>query len=312
MLVFTQIENKSRTNDARFYKPVHADFIDSHPAEKTASEMIEPTPSSLPQTHQQFLSRALAVFKTDVRIAGIAAGGSYLTNTMDQFSDLDILVVTQTENHAEVMADRPRIARALGPLLEAFTGEHVGEPRLLICLYGPSMLHVDLKFVTAKDLGQRVEEPLVLWERDGQLTRALGEGAANYPAPKRQWIEDRFWIWLHYGAGKIGRGEIFEAIEFISYLRVNVLGPMGLQMAGALPNGVRKIEKLAPTFSKTLTQTVPTYDAKDCARALRVCADIYKSLRSSDPSVNVNQAAEAAAMQYLSDIESALSEAPTS
>jgi len=272
--------------------------------------MTEPNPSSLPQMHRQFLSRALAVFKADARIVGIAVGGSYLTDTMDQFSDLDVLVVTQAESHAEVMADGPRIARALGPLLETFTGEHVGEPRLLICLYGPPLLHVDLKFVTAKDLGQRVEEPLVLWERDGQLARALREGVASYPAPKRQWIEDRFWIWLHYGAGKIGRGEIFEAIEFISYLRVNVLGPMGLQLAGALPNGVRKIEKLAPAFSKTLTQTVPTYDEKDCARALRACADIYKSLRSGNPLVNMNQGAEAAAMQYLSEVERGLGEAP--
>jgi hypothetical protein len=31
-------------------------------------------------------------------------------------------------------------------LLVGFTGEHVGEPRVLICLYGPPVLHVDLKF----------------------------------------------------------------------------------------------------------------------------------------------------------------------
>lgn len=265
--------------------------------------MIEPTPSSLPQTHRQFLSRAMPVFEADARIAGVAMGGSYLTNTMDQFSDLDILVVTQAENHAEVMADRPRIARSLGPLLEQFTGEHVGEPSLLICLYGPPLLHVDLKFITANDLRSRVEQHAVLWERDGQLTRALSEGTANYPAPNRQWIEDRFWIWVHYGAGKIGRGEIFEAIEFISYLRANVLGPLGLQAAGARPGGVRKIEIFAPEFSRVLAQTVAIYDAGDCVRALRVCAEIYKSLRESSAGCTVNQAAETAAMQYLSEVE---------
>lgn len=265
--------------------------------------MIEPTPSSLPQAHRQFLSRALPVFEADARIAGVAMGGSYLTNTMDQFSDLDILVVTQAENHAEVMVDRPRIARALGPLLAAFTGEHVGDPRLLICLYGQPLLHVDYKFITAKDLCHRVEEPVVLWERDGQLTRALSEGTANYPGPNRQWIEDRFWIWVHYGAGKIGRGEIFEAIEFISYLRANVLGPLGLQAAGARPGGVRKIEIFAPEFSRVLVQTVATYDASDCARALRMCAEIYKSLRESSAGCAVNQAVEMAAMQYLSGVE---------
>ena len=270
--------------------------------------MIEPTPGSLPQSHRQFLLRALPVFEADARIAGVAMGGSYVTNTMDQFSDLDILVVTQAENDAEVMADRPRIVRALGPLLEAFTGEHVGDPRLLICLYGQPLLHVDYKFITAKDLCHRVEEPVVLWERDGQLTRALSEGRANYPAPNRQWIEDRFWIWVHYGAGKIGRGEIFEAIEFISYLRANVLGPLGLQAAGARPGGVRKIEKFAPEFSRVLAQTVAIYDARDCARALRVCAEIYKSLRESSAGCAVNQTVEMAAMQYLSEVERDLGE----
>jgi hypothetical protein len=52
---------------------------------------------------------------------------------------------------------RAGFAGALGPLLSAFTGDHVGEPRLLICLYGPPLLHVDLKFVTPADLAERVE-----------------------------------------------------------------------------------------------------------------------------------------------------------
>ena len=45
------------------------------------------------------------------------------------------------------MAQRKVLAGTLGHLLHAFTGEHVGEPRLLICLYGPELLHVDLKFM---------------------------------------------------------------------------------------------------------------------------------------------------------------------
>lgn len=48
----------------------------------------------------------------------------------------------------EIMAQRMAFAGTLGHLLHAFTGEHVGEPRLLICLFGPQLLHVDLKFIT--------------------------------------------------------------------------------------------------------------------------------------------------------------------
>ncbi|MER7057532.1 MULTISPECIES: hypothetical protein [unclassified Streptomyces] len=34
--------------------------------------------------------------------------------------------------------------------------------------------------------------------------------------PDLQWIEDRFWIWVHYGATKLGRGELFEVNGFLA------------------------------------------------------------------------------------------------
>ena len=83
-------------------------------------------------------------------------------------------------------------------MLACFTGEHVGEPRLLITLYGPPPVHVDLKFASDRGLEQRVEDGLVLWQRDGALDAALRRTAAAWPRPDRQWIEDRFWVWVHY------------------------------------------------------------------------------------------------------------------
>ena len=51
---------------------------------------------------------------------------------------------------------------------------------------------------------------------------------ASFPTPDLQWMEDRFWVWVHYGALKIGRGELFETIDFISFLRQNVIGSLAL------------------------------------------------------------------------------------
>ncbi|EPO4109819.1 fimbrial protein [Enterobacter cloacae] len=80
------------------------------------------------------------------------------------------------------MAQRIEFAGTLGHLLHAFTGEHVGEPRLLICLYGPELLHVDLKFVTLDMLTQRVEEPAVLFTRDHlALEQQLAKYSAQWP-----------------------------------------------------------------------------------------------------------------------------------
>src|SRR4051794_5519980 len=96
--------------------------------------------------HREAAARIVAELSRDPRIAGVAAGGSWLT-AMDEHSDLDLVVAVFREHEASVTAERMALAERCGPLLAAFTGEHVGEPRLLICLYGPPLLHVDLKFV---------------------------------------------------------------------------------------------------------------------------------------------------------------------
>jgi hypothetical protein len=258
-----------------------------------------PRPGSLPPLHAAFLERALTVLRADRRVVGVAAGGSYVTDSMDACSDLDLVVVIEPTSADAVMAERRSIAAALGPMLGAFTGEHVGEPRLLICLYGPPVLHVDLKFVALPDLARRVEDPVILWERDGRVRDALHTGTASYPQPDPVWIEDRFWIWIHYGASKIVRGELFEAVDFLALLRGAVLGPLALQRAGAAPTGVRRLEAAAPMFAEALRQTVSAYDAVDCWRALNECVTLYRALRSESGNPNAPSEIEQVVMDYV-------------
>jgi hypothetical protein len=261
-------------------------------------------PNSIPDRHRTFLNSAIDQLQDDPRIVGVAAGGSFLSDSMDEFSDIDLVIAVELDHYDSVMIDRHRIASTLGPLLAAFTGEHVGEPRLLICLYnGTPILHVDLKFVALSDAAKRVEDSCILWERDFRFTKALTEGIAEYPIPNLQWIEDRFWVWIHYATTKIGRGELFEALDGLSFIRGTVLGPLVLSKSGARPSGVRKIEQLTPEHSRDLQATVASYNTLDCLRALRACANFYRTLRGNTCDIKYNQVAEDAAMHYLLEME---------
>ena len=262
--------------------------------------------TQLPESHAGFLDRALAHLTKDPRIAGVAAGGSYLTNSIDEYSDLDLVIFIEPSAYESVMNQRQTIAGELGPLLAAFTGEHVGEPRLLICLYGPPLLHVDLKFVSLEDAGERIEDPAVLFERDGRLSGVFAETAARFPDLDLQWIEDRFWVWIHYAAAKIGRGELMEACDFLAFLRAQVLGPLSLKQQGARPSGVRKIEFAAPQLAGEIQNTVTAYDSLACLNALEVSADLYRRLRikSATESLVLRGQAESAAFEYLQEIRS--------
>ena len=259
-----------------------------------------------PAPHRAFLHRALPRLSACPRLTGVAAGGSFAEGRMDEHSDLDLVVVAEPEAWPGVLDERKAIAAELGPLLAAFTGEHVGEPRLLVCLYGPPLLHVDLKFVAPSDLAARVEDPLVLWDRRGLLRGALAEGLARYPSPDLQWIEDRIWVWTHYIAGKVARGEILEATDGLAYLRSRVLGPLALQGAGARPNGLRRVERLVPEAAAAIASAVPRPDGPDCLRALRETLALYARLRDAAPGpLERREAAEREARAWLEEIAAA-------
>jgi hypothetical protein len=256
-----------------------------------------------PPAARPMVDAAIAAARADPRIVGLMVGGSAATGTMDEFSDLDFVVVCRDQHQPELLRDAAVFAAGLGPLLACFTGEHVGEPRLLIALYGPPPLHVDLKFVADRDLDDRVEDGLVLWQRDGAVDAALGRAKAVWPQPDPQWIEDRFWVWVHYGAAKVGRGELLECLEVLAFLRGVVLGPLIAQQRGHRAAGVRRLEQVAPDLVPALAATVGDDSARGCLAALRAAIDLYRRLRGDAAGLVRRASAEAASLDYLAEIQ---------
>ena len=216
------------------------------------------------------IQKVLEFSKRDSRIIGLAISGSYITKSLDEYSDLDFLIVVDDKSYEEVIEERLLIVEQFGTLVSAFTGEHVGEPRLIISLYDSPILHVE----------------------------------AHFPTPDLQWIEDRFWIWVHYACTKIGRRELFETIDFLSFLRQSVLAPLIQLLLGKLPRGVRKIELDAPQYIEALERTVATHEYESCVNALQATINLYLELReelSQSPIVKKVEA-ERVALQYFQDL----------
>ena len=258
----------------------------------------------LPDVHRNFLENAVPNLKTDPRILGVAVGGSFLLDEIDEYSDLDLVIYIQPQHYQAVLTERPAIVQKLGALLESFTGEHVGEPRLLICLFGSPLLHVDFKFVSLDDIADKVENPIVLWEREDVISSQINLRPPDFPRPDKVWIEKRFWTWVHYTATKIGRGELFEAVEAIGFMRANVFGPILLEKRGARPQGLRKLEyHVSQEELKTLKKTLAMYDARDYLRALQESVKLYRALRV----IQGNQTLENVVVDYLNQIEAQLS-----
>lgn len=229
------------------------------------------------------LDHTLAACRADDRIEALLGAGSLVTGGFDAHSDLDFVVVVRPDAHAAMLGEARAFAAGQGPLISAFTGEHVGEPRLLICLYGPPLVHVDLKFVTAADLDGAMERPCVLWARDAAAMEQRVATLSLMPGSRApQWFEDRAWMWLHYSATKLLRGELFEALAALDFFREVVLGPMLCRNAGERARGLRRIEGLAGATDKLLP-TVAGHDRAALERAWRATLALYVELRAADP-----------------------------
>ncbi len=252
-----------------------------------------------------FADKATAILEPDDNVIGLAVAGSWLTNEIDEFSDLDLILVTQHKisDDKKIMLE---YAKRLGNCLSAFTGEHVGEPRVLICLYDNPLLHVDIKFVILDEFHARIETPTLLFDKKGQLEKAINNSQARFPYPDYQWIEGRFWTWVHYALLKIGRGEYFEAYDFMGFLRMEVFGPLLHIKNNNLPCGVRKVEtKLSMDDLASLKLTIPMYNRQSLFDSLRNGILLYRQLRVElyGNNVQLQNETEQKVMQYFDEIE---------
>ncbi|HEV7781061.1 MAG TPA: nucleotidyltransferase domain-containing protein [Chitinophagaceae bacterium] len=253
---------------------------------------------------KDFADKVVELVKKDENVIGLAAAGSWITHELDEYSDLDLVLITQNK----IGGDKEKMigyARSFGDFISGFTGEHVGEPRVLICLYDNPLLHVDIKFLTPGEFEQRAEDPIILFEREEQLTNLIGKTKAVWPQPDPQWIEDRFWTWVQYIAAKAARGEYFECIDGLGMIRSLVLAPL-LQLKNKNPpRGLRKVEMQLPSADlEDLKTTIPEHSKEAVISALENSIRIYRSLRPLFSTHTLLQSfAEKRSMEYLEQVK---------
>ncbi len=94
---------------------------------------------------EDFAAKVVKIVENDPAFIGLAVAGSWISHEIDEYSDLDLVLITKDK----IGGDKVKMldqAKRFGDFISGFTGDNVGEPRLLICLYDNPLLHVDIKF----------------------------------------------------------------------------------------------------------------------------------------------------------------------
>jgi hypothetical protein len=222
---------------------------------------------------------ACQVASTYPEIVGVAVAGSFAAGYADELSDVDLRLYVHADA-VDAMVERvPDLAAACGRVVALFSAEHVGIPTLTIVLYD-DLVHVDFDVLSAARVAEHNNglPVIVLWERNGLSAELPGEYKADVAADLR-WLEDRIWTWSWYIQTKVLRGELFEALDGLQYVRDQVLFKLLAFHREVRPSGGRRAEAVVGGHADGFVKTVPVALEKDLVlEALRAEIALYLEL----------------------------------
>lgn len=232
--------------------------------------------------HRAKAEAACRAALADPDVVAMVVTGSFATGEADELSDVDLRVYVRPDAVEGVVARIPDLAAAGGRVVALFVAEHLGIPTLTIVLYD-DLVHVDFDVVAADRAAEHNDglPAVVLWERE-PISDALPGTYALEVAAGVRWLEARIWTWSWYIQSKVLRGELYEAMDGLQYVRDQVLFRLLAFHGERRPAGGRRAEAVVGDHGDGFARTVPkSLDPASVLAALREEIDLYRRL--ADP-----------------------------
>jgi predicted nucleotidyltransferase len=245
-------------------------------------DVVLPAPFDRLPRHRAQAETACRAALADPDVMAMVVTGSFATGDADELSDIDLRVYVRPDAVESVVARIPDLAAAAGRVVALFVAEHLGIPTLTIVLYD-DLVHVDFDVVAADRAAEHNDglPAVVLWERQ-PISDALPGTYAPEVAAGVRWLEARIWTWSWYIQSKVLRGELYETLDGLQYVRDQVLFRLLAFHGERRPAGGRRAETVVGEHGDAFARTVPTsLDPASILAALREEIDLYRRL--ADP-----------------------------
>jgi hypothetical protein len=241
-----------------------------------------PSPFERLPRHRAKAESACRAALTDPDVVAMVVTGSFATGIADELSDVDLRLYARPDAVEGVVARVPDLASAAGSVVALFVAEHLAIPTLTIVLYD-DLVHVDFDVVAADRAAEHNDglPAVVLWEREPISDVLPGTYAPEVAAGVR-WMEARIWTWSWYIQSKVLRGELYEALDGLQYVRDQVLFRLLAFHGERRPAGGRRAEAVVGDHRDAFARTIPrSLDPATVLAALREEIDLYRVL--ADP-----------------------------
>lgn len=235
----------------------------------------------IPQNLKGVVERFTDLCQADPRVVAAFVGGSLATGTADEYSDLDLYLITADEGYASFFAERAAFMLQLGEpvYLEDFDG--FGFDMVLFMFADGSKGELGLAKVS-RFRHIHGGPYRVLVDKAGLLKGVTFPVDQIAPEEQRRNLEraiTSFWRCLNLLVGALGRGRLLTAAEYLEGLRRPLLQVCRMSVDFADGGNHPAAEALLPEhLVAALSRTYPRLDRQEMVAAAREALRLFQEV----------------------------------
>jgi predicted nucleotidyltransferase len=265
---------------------------------------MKPVPSTVTEPDRSFLQRLVDRVRVDERVATLFMGGSHASGTADEYSDLDLYLITTDEGFERFRTERRDLMAALGELV--FLEEHEDFGFLLILYIYRDGVRGEMALAPARDIDDVHSGPFeVLVDRTGVMDGR--DFRSGLDERTRAGIVRGALTWFWYERANldvaIQRGHLWTAHYHLERCRERCLDLAWIRARPEVwPGGHEKAERIlgAETLAR-LAPTIVPLQREALSRASHAVTDFYREV---GPEVAV-----ACGVEYPAELDETITEA---
>jgi predicted nucleotidyltransferase len=230
-----------------------------------------------PDERKQALERLLKELDADPVVAGVMYAGSTSEGFRDDYSDIDLIVISRPEDFDSVVRKWVARIESMFPVISRFRGsEH--ERKVICCFLLEGFLELDVLFESLSTLSPR-DRWKIAFDRTEQVGQILGgpSGEPEQPPLEAYYraCVDSIWYHVTHTVTALYRGHLWKALHEVDELRFRTLSLFGL-LRRLNTDDYAEVDLLPPDILEALEKTLVVGMSRDAIfGALRVALDSF-------------------------------------
>ncbi len=230
-----------------------------------------------PEERKQALESLLRELDADPVVAGVMYAGSTSEGFRDEYSDIDLIVISRPEDFDAVLSKWVERIESMFPVISRFHGsEH--QRKVIYCFLLEGFLELDVLFESLSTLSPR-DRWKIAFDRTEKVSDILHDAPTTANGlPLEAYYRvcvDSIWYHVTHAVTALHRGHLWKALHEVDEIRWRALSLFGL-LRGVNTEDYTEVDHLPPEILTALEKTlVPRMSREGIMGALTVALDSF-------------------------------------